>query len=111
MTEPLIDPSVFAELAEAMGEEFAGELVTTFLDEAPGMFADLHSAAAAGDEDTFRRAAHSIKSNAEVFGAQVLADEARAMELGALADGAAALPRVDETFANTATALRSLLDG
>ena len=55
-----------------MGAEFAAELVATFLDEAPGMVAELKAAAAGGDADAFRRAAHSLKSNASVFGAAAL---------------------------------------
>ena len=69
MTEPVIDLPTFTELQEAAGAEFVTELVGTFLDEAPAMLAELRSAQEAGAADTFRRAAHSLKSNSHTFGA------------------------------------------
>jgi len=110
MTEPLLDPSVFDDLSEAMGADFAAELVTTFLDDAPNMLAALRDAAASGDADAFRRAAHSIKSNADVFGASALAARARAMEMTALSDATPPIPQLEATYDATATALRALLD-
>ena len=49
MSEPVIDESTFRELQDAAGAEFVAELVATFLEEAPGMLADLRSAREAGD--------------------------------------------------------------
>ncbi len=111
MTTQLIDPSVFAELSEAMGADFAAELVETFLGDAPNMLADLKAAMAAGDGDAFRRAAHSIKSNAEVFGAGELADQARALELDGMPDTAAPLQALETVLGTSETALRGLLNG
>ncbi|WP_299077706.1 Hpt domain-containing protein [uncultured Ruegeria sp.] len=95
MTNGPIDLDVFNELKDATGDEFAAELVSIFLDEAPGMMADLNSALAAGDADGYRRAAHTLKSNATTFGAYSLAELARKIELGDMpGDG-------DVTDANT----------
>ena len=69
MLEPTIDPATFAELQDSAGAEFTAELVETFLVEAPGMLAALRDAAAQSDADAFRRAAHSLKSNSQTFGA------------------------------------------
>lgn len=44
MTDKPIDLTVFAELKATTGPEFAAGLVDTFLDEAPGMLAELRSA-------------------------------------------------------------------
>ncbi|MFC6638851.1 histidine kinase [Sulfitobacter sp. JBTF-M27] len=110
MTEPLIAPEVYAELAETMGADFAAELVATFLSDAPNMIADLKAAAAGGDADGYRRAAHSIKSNADTFGAPALAAQARAMELGGLPEGDPPLPALEATYAETAVALKALAD-
>lgn len=110
MTNTLIDPSVFSDLSDAMGEDFAAELVTTFLSEAPGMFAELNGAVSVQDADAYRRAAHSIKSNADVFGASALADQAREMELAGLSDSTTSVADLEQTYADTATALRTLLD-
>ena len=71
MTESLIDQSVFDELRETAGDDFAAELVNTFLEEAPGMLAELKAAVDSGNADAYRRAAHSMKSNANVFGAAI----------------------------------------
>ena len=85
MADAVIDAATFAELQEAAGAEFVGELIGTFLEEAPQMLAELRAAQAAGAADDFRRAAHSIKSNANTFGALRLGEMARELELGGLA--------------------------
>lgn len=109
MSGAALDAAAYAELRETMGADFAAELVETFLAEVPGMLNDLRAAAAADDADGFRRAAHSIKSNASLFGATALADLARAMELGGT--GAATPEALEAEVARAAAALRGLLDG
>ncbi len=69
MSETTIDRATFEALQQTAGAEFVGELVDTFLSEAPLMQQDLRAALAAGDADRFRRAAHSLKSNSLTFGA------------------------------------------
>jgi HPt (histidine-containing phosphotransfer) domain-containing protein len=83
-----IDPTTFAELQDTAGTEFVSELVQTFLEEAPQMLDEMDAALSAGSAEAFRRAAHSLKSNANTFGASRLGEMARALELGGLpADG------------------------
>ncbi len=108
MTGAVLDPAVLAELQDTMGADFAAELVETFFAEAPVLLADLRHAAATGDEDGFRRAAHSIKSNAGLFGATALAELARGMELGGLST--AAPEAIEAEYARAGAALRGLLD-
>ena len=48
------------------------------------MLAELRSARAAGDAERFRRAAHSLKSNSNTFGALALGALARELELNGL---------------------------
>ena len=72
MTEKVIDQTVFQGLAEAVGEDFVGEMVDAFLEDGKQIIADLNSAFADQDVDRFRRAAHSLKSNAATFGAMTL---------------------------------------
>ncbi|WP_370400359.1 Hpt domain-containing protein [Sulfitobacter sp. JB4-11] len=110
MTDDLIDHSVVADLSDAMGADFANELIVTFLNDAPNMFSELKDAVARQDADAYRRAAHSIKSNAQVFGANALADQARDIELGELSDSTTAVDRLESTFDQTAVALRSVTD-
>ena len=115
MSDQPIDAAVYAALKATTGAEFVVELANTFLEEAPGMLADLRNASAAGDTERFRRAAHSIKSNANTFGALRLAALARALELSGFdADTAhdeAAITALDEEHARAVAALKALRNG
>jgi HPt (histidine-containing phosphotransfer) domain-containing protein len=91
MNTPLIDPHAFDELQANAGADFVRELVDTFVEEAPGLLAELRSAYAANNADDFHRAAHSLKSNGSTFGATHLADMARVLELCAFPPDSAAL--------------------
>jgi HPt (histidine-containing phosphotransfer) domain-containing protein len=77
----VIDANAFEDLKQMAGADFIGELISTFLEDAPQLIAQLHSALAANDAETFRRAAHSLKSNAASFGAQHLSGLARELEM------------------------------
>ena len=109
MTQSTIDQATFDELKETAGADFAVELVDTFLTEAPSMLAELRRAFAAGDADAFRRAAHSLKSNGNTFGARTFAAMAKELELGGMAPvqaaGGAPLAAFDQEYARVATAL------
>ncbi len=112
MTDSPIDHEIFMELKDATGEDFAAELVNTFLDEAPGMISELKAAAGAADADRYRRAAHSIKSNASTFGATALAELARKVELGKppVAGDLTDANALEAALNSAAAALRSLID-
>ena len=106
MTDPVIDPHTFDELQANAGADFVAELVETFADEAPGLVAELRGVLAnGGPADRFRRAAHSLKSNSNTFGATRLAALARDLELGGLPAGAGA---IDALAAELGTALAAL---
>ena len=79
------------------------------------MLADLRNARVASDAERFRRAAHSLKSNANTFGAMKLASAARAVELNGIdADAAraeAAIAALETEHARVAVALRALSNG
>lgn len=75
-----IDRQIYAELQETAGAEFVTELVQAFLEDAPVQLRELARAAEAGDEQALRRAAHTLKSNGNTFGATAFADLARALE-------------------------------
>ncbi len=113
MTAPIIDAATFAELQASAGADFVGELVATFLEEAPVMLAAMKAALAADQAEPFRRAAHSLKSNAHTFGALSLGAMARELELGGLDAGKAtgAIDRLDQEYARAAAALTELRDG
>ncbi len=111
MSEPIINPSTFADLQEAAGAEFVTELVGTFFEEAPVMLADLRSAQSAGNADAFRRAAHSLKSNSHTFGATRLGELARDLELGGLIADSAPLDALEAEYQRAAAALKELCSG
>lgn len=111
MSEPVIDAAIYAELQATAGAEFVSELVGTFLEEAPGMLAELRSAHGAASAERFRRAAHSLKSNSNTFGALRLGLMARELELGGLVADAAPLAALEAEYARVATALKELSDG
>ena len=106
-----IDMNTFNTLKDSAGDDFINELIDTFLDDAPNLMAQMHSALSANDADSFRRAAHSMKSNAATFGA---------MELSALAKDLESLGRennleignrlevMDEAFRQAAIQLEAL---
>jgi len=115
MMQDAIDLAVFRELQDTAGTDFVVELVDTFLEEAPAMLAELRGARAAGDEERFRRAAHSLKSNGRTFGATTLGALARELELKGMdadpARDAAALAALDVAYSDAAAALRELTRG
>jgi HPt (histidine-containing phosphotransfer) domain-containing protein len=112
MTSATIDPAIFAELKDTAGADFVCELVATFADEeAPQMLAELRDALAAGSADRFRRAAHSLKSNAMTFGALPLGELARGLELGGLPANDAPLVALESACADAVDALRELSRG
>ena len=106
-----IDHAVFAELQETAGADFVVELVHTFLEEAPPMLADLRAAQAAGAAERFRRAAHSLKTNANTFGANVLGAMARDLEHGGLPPDASGIDTLQVQYDVAVAALKALIHG
>jgi histidine phosphotransfer protein HptB len=115
MDDSVIDRTVFAELQESAGADFVEELVDTFIEEAKGLLDELRGARADNHADRFRRAAHSLKTNANTFGATRLGSLARDLELKGLnADPArdtAAIAALEAEYTRAASALKDLCDG
>jgi len=111
MSHNPIDAATFAELRDTAGAEFVGELVGTFLEEAPQMLAELRAAQATASSDVFRRTAHSIKSNANTFGALRLGEMARELELGGLVAGTASIDALQAEYERVAAALQECTRG
>ena len=77
-------------------QEFVSELIDELLDDAPRQLRALREAAAAGDEETARRAAHTLKGNARTFGATELSSLCQEAEAAAAnGDLDAVLPRLE----------------
>lgn len=115
MEPAAIDLATFTALRDTVGDDFAIELVDTFLEEAPGILAELRNALAATDADGYRRAAHSLKSNASTFGALTLAGLARDAELGGFvgdhAADTAVIDALEAVYQSAATRLGELSRG
>jgi HPt (histidine-containing phosphotransfer) domain-containing protein len=111
MDDAPIDHAVFAELAASVGADFVRELVDTFAAEAAGMREELRAAYEVRDAARFRRTAHSLKSNAQTFGALRLAEAARALEHGGLPVDATPLDALETVLASSLAALAERADG
>ena len=109
---PVIDQATFEELKQMSGEDFINELIDTFLEDAPKMIAEIQSALSANNADAFRRAAHSMKSNASTFGATELAALAKELEMlgkeNKLADSGDKLKALEEAYASVREELKRL---
>ena len=110
-----IDKAVFDDLRDTAGVDFVAELVDTFFEEAPRILADLRSALDTADAERYRRAAHSLKSNGDTFGASDFAARARAIEVGGFATepakDRAAVDALEAAYARAAGELKALTHG
>jgi HPt (histidine-containing phosphotransfer) domain-containing protein len=67
-------------LLDLGGEEFLGEVIAAFLEDAPALVAALRASREQGNAEELRRSAHSLKSNGQIFGATRFADLCRELE-------------------------------
>jgi histidine phosphotransfer protein HptB len=107
-----IDANVFGELKANVGDDFIGELIDTFLGDAPRMLAEMHQALGAGDAETFRRAAHGLKSNGATFGATSFSALAKELEMigksGSLEGAPDKLTELETEYAQVRDSLEKL---
>jgi histidine phosphotransfer protein HptB len=75
-----IDVTIFNELKQMSGEDFINELIDAFLEDGPNMINNMQAALQVKDVETFRRNAHSLKTNANTFGATELGAMAKELE-------------------------------
>ncbi len=108
----IIDQATFDELKQMSGAEFINELIDTFLDDAPKLVSQIRAALEAQDADSFRRAAHSLKSNAATFGAARLAELAKELEMlgkeNRLGETGTKLTLLDEAVTSASEELKGL---
>lgn len=106
-----IDKAIFEELKQLSGEDFINELIDAFLDDGPGMIANMRTALTAQDVESFRRNAHSLKSNANTFGATELGALAKELEFMARGNNLNVENRLDilnDAFAAAAEELKGM---
>jgi len=81
-----IDAATLRRFVETMGEDdpgFIQEMIDQFLGDAPGLVETLRVSIDADDAEGVRRAAHTLKSNANTFGALALGERCAALETAA----------------------------
>jgi HPt (histidine-containing phosphotransfer) domain-containing protein len=76
----VINATIFNELKQMSGEDFINDLIDAFLEDGPNMLNNMQTALETGDVESFRRNAHSLKSNANTFGATELGVQAKELE-------------------------------
>ena len=110
--KPAIDRSIFDELLEVMGSEFAG-LVNVYLEDTPKNIKILAQSAQRGQVEGMIAPAHSLKSTSANLGAIVLSDLAKKIEHGArsgtLTDPISDAKNVIAEFERAAESLRALI--
>ncbi len=107
----IIDKARFEELKQMSGAEFINELIDAFLEDAPNMIQNMQTAVDMKDVESFRRNAHSLKSNAYTFGASELGTLAKELELMGKEnnlDVGTRLEALQESFGKVVEALQGL---
>jgi CheY-like chemotaxis protein len=99
-------------LRELGGDDFLGELIDTFLADAPSLLATLRRALEQDEADEARRAAHTLKSNGATFGAEDFSELCRELEArakdGRLEGAEQLVDRIDGEYARLQEALAAL---
>ena len=108
---PVINKATFEELKELSGADFINELIDAFVEDAPNMIQSMQDALDTKDTESFRRNAHSLKSNANTFGATELGALAKELELMGRENNLDVGDRIEvlkDSFAKVAEELRGL---
>ncbi|MHB9074819.1 MAG: response regulator [Desulfobaccales bacterium] len=110
---PAIDPEQFESFRLAMGDDFIGEVIEVFNEDAPKLLLDMQQALTANDAELFRRAAHSLKSNSAQIGATKLSELAKGLEMlgkaGRLAEVSDTVALAEAEYSLVRQALQELI--
>jgi HPt (histidine-containing phosphotransfer) domain-containing protein len=113
--DSVLDAAALRRLRDSVGEELLGELVGTFLDDAPVQLTTLRDALERGDAEEARRAAHTLKSNGATFGAERFSETCRRLEerakARALGDADELLRRAELEYSGVGAALAAVREG
>ena len=108
----VLDQTTFERLRATMGANFLDELLSTFEEDTQELVGTMRRALGEKDVDSFRRAAHSLKSNAASFGAMALSTLAKDLEAlarsGSLDGAAPRVERLADECEQVARALREV---
>ena len=110
-----IDIATLEELQATTDAEFVAEIVDAFCEDTPRYIAELRESLTRQDLDTFRRAAHSIKSSSKIVGALSLASQAAELEQmardGKLENAAAKTESLAASYDSVQHALKGVAHG
>jgi HPt (histidine-containing phosphotransfer) domain-containing protein len=110
----VIDRTVLDTLLESFGGdmEFMGEMLDTFFADSPQQLEAARAGLAAGDVESVRRAAHSLKSNCANFGAFTLSGQCKELEMlaktGSLEGAADMIARIAAGYDQVHAALEAI---
>jgi PAS domain S-box-containing protein len=110
------EPVDLAQIEAAVGDPvFVRELISTFLNDAPGLVGTLRSSLEQRNSEELRRAAHTLKSNGRTFGAIELASLSEELEFsahrGSLTSADDLVTRIEKEYARVAGALGAFVGG
>ena len=115
MGNTAIEIDTLQQLKTDLGDEFITELVDTYCTETPELIVSLQNAYKDQDSETFRRAAHSIKSSSASLGAMRLSEQARQLEMigksGDLSEAAGQLDNLEAEYTLVQKELTELVHG
>lgn len=115
MSTPVIDMSMLTSLVEDTDAEFVNELIDTYLEDSPHQIAEMQEALSQHNNENFRRAAHTLKSNSANFGAAALAELAKELEFMGKEENLTAatekLATFETAYAKVADELKTWQDG
>lgn len=106
---PLVDRSALDPIMKVTGVAVMRRIIDAFWGEADTMVGALGAAIASGDQDSIRKAAHTLKGAASNVGAGRTARIAAAMEKADAAQARLLMPALTHTLTETRPALESLL--
>jgi signal transduction histidine kinase/DNA-binding response OmpR family regulator len=105
-----LDHDVLDQLRDDLGGTAAlREIIATFLEKTPSVLAELRAAAARGDVDGIRRAAHMCKGTSAILGARMLAQQCAELEAlarsGLVPDAIACVTAMEVSYRSVEAAL------
>lgn len=107
-----LDPTALNSYREFMGDEadaFIAEIIQSFLEAGPQLIQTAEGALQTGEQETFVRAAHTLKSNSATLGATRLSTLAAEMERKGKSEGLAGMEQsLAEAKAELARVLEAL---
>lgn len=110
-----LNAAAIDELRQVIGGDDAvlGDLIRTFLEDAPGLLAQLQDAIVEGDAEKTRLYAHSLKGNGAEFGAASFSELCRQLEMlgksGNLVGAPMLLEQIGQEYERVEAALMALL--